>query len=189
MKSFAIGMLLGVLLVCGGGYYYFASGMAPAAATDAPMPFEKKMASISLRAHIDKANIPSPPIAPDAENLLAGAKLYEDQCAGCHGLPNQIPPTIANNMYPHATLLFKGKGVTDDPPQESYWKITNGVRLTGMPNFKDALTDAQRWQLAQLVAHADEIPDSVKQVLVPEPPPAATVPAVPAPAKMPGSKR
>jgi mono/diheme cytochrome c family protein len=78
-------------------------------------------------------------------------------------------------MYPHATLLFKGKGVTDDPPQESYWKAANGIRLSGMPSFKGVLTDTELWQVAQLVAHANEIPDSVKKILVPEQDPAAAV--------------
>ena len=84
-------------------------------------------------------------------------------------------------MYPHATLLFKGKGVTDDPPQESYWKAVNGIRLTGMPSFKDTLNDTQLWQVALLVAHANDISDSVKKVLAPEPPAAMPPPAKPTP--------
>jgi len=83
-------------------------------------------------------------------------------------------------------LMFKGKGVTDDPPQESYWKIVNGIRLTGMPAFKGVLNDTQIWQLALLVANADKLPDSAKKVFVPEaapaPPPAASTPAAKAPA-------
>jgi mono/diheme cytochrome c family protein len=72
--------------------------------------------------------------------------------------------------------MFKGKGVSDDPPQVSYWKAVNGIRLTGMPSFKDTLTDTQLWQVAQLVASTDKLPDSVKKALAPEPPPAATPP-------------
>ncbi len=127
---------MGITGLAGGVYFYFSSGMAPAAAADSPMPFEKTLANKSLDAHIAKANLPTPPIPANEENFLAGAKVYMDQCAGCHGLPDQPPPTISNNMYPHATLLFKGKGVTDDPPQESYWKAVNGIRLTGMPSFR-----------------------------------------------------
>jgi mono/diheme cytochrome c family protein len=59
--------------------------------------------------------------------------------------------------------------VTDDPPSESYWKAANGIRLSGMPAFKGVLTDTQLWQVAQLVAHADKMPDSVKKALEPEP--------------------
>jgi len=173
MKSFFGGLLVGILLLIGAVVYYFVSGMAPAAATDRPMPFEKQLASKSLDAHIEKANLPSsPPIPANEENFLGGAKVYKEQCAGCHGLPDQPPPTIANNMYPHAPLLFKGKGVTDDPPQESYWKAVNGIRLTGMPSFKETLNDTQLWQVALLVAHAHDITDPVKKMLAPETPPA-----------------
>jgi len=181
MRGFVVGVLLGVVLFAGGLYYYFVSGMAPAAVADPPMMMERKMASRSLDAHIDKANVPAPPIQPSEENYVAAAKLYKDQCAMCHGLPNQTPPAISDNMFPDATLMFKGKGVTDDPPQVSYWKVRNGIRLTGMPTFKGILDDTQMWQLALLVANADKLPDSAKKLLVPEPPPAAAMPA-PAPA-------
>jgi thiosulfate dehydrogenase len=180
-KSFVIGVLLGMLLLAGSGYYYFVSGMAPAAAGDPPMPFERKLAGRSLGAHIDKANVPTPPIAANEENLLAGAKLYKNDCAVCHGLPDQTPPVIAGNMFPHATLMFKGKGVSDDPPQESYWKVVNGIRLTGMPAFKSQLTDTQLWQVALLVASTDKLSDAVKKELLPEPPPAAPVATAAAP--------
>jgi thiosulfate dehydrogenase len=176
MRGFVTGLVVGVLLVAGGIFYYFASGMAPVAAADPPMPFEKKMASKALAAHIAKENVPSPQVPADEPNLLAGAKVYKENCAGCHGLPDQTPPTISDGMFPNAPLLFKGKGVTDDPPQESYWKAANGIRLSGMPRFNKTLSNVQLWQVAQLVAHANEIPDSVKRVLAPDPlpvPPAA----------------
>jgi mono/diheme cytochrome c family protein len=186
MKGFVVGLVLGAALFGGGLYYYFVSGTAPAAVADPPMFMERKMASRSLDAHIKNANIPAPPIQPSEDNYVAAAKLYKDQCAQCHGLPGQEPP-ISSKMYPDATLMFKGKGVTDDPPQESYWKIRNGIRLTGMPSFKDILNDTQAWQLALLVANADKIPDSAKSVFAP-PPPAPAAPATP-PAKAPGSKK
>jgi len=44
-------------------------------------------------------------------------------------------------MFPKPTHLFKG--VTDDPASESYWKAARGIRLSGMPAFKDRLTDTQ----------------------------------------------
>lgn len=178
MKGFVLGVLIGALLVAGGLYYYFVSGTAPAAAADPPMPFERRMASRALDAHIEKAGIPAPPIQTNEDNYVAAAKVYNERCAVCHGLPDQPPPVIADNMYPHATLMFKGKGVTDDPPQESYWKVVNGIRLTGMPSFKGVLNDTEMWQLALLVANADKIPDSAKKLLVPAPAPTAVSPAV-----------
>ena len=180
MRGFVLGVLVGIALIGGGIYFYFVSGMAPAAVADPPMLMEKKMANRSLDAHIEKANVPAPPIQPGEDNDVAGAKLYKDNCSVCHGLPNQTPPAIANNMYPHATLMFKGKGVTDDPPQESYWKVKNGIRLTGMPAFSGTLDDNQMWQVALFVANVDKLPDSAKKLLVPDLPAAAMMPATPA---------
>jgi thiosulfate dehydrogenase len=188
VRAFVVGLLVGVLLLTSGVYYYFVSGMAPVAAGDPPMPYEKKMANKSLDAHIEKANVPPSPLQANEENFLAGAKVYKEQCAVCHGLPDQPPPAIADKMYPNATLMFKGKGVSDDPPSVSYWKAANGIRLSGMPSFKGALTDTQLWQVAQLVAHTDKLPDSVRKELAPAPPPAAT-PPITAPAKAPPSKQ
>src|SRR6266851_7628645 len=106
MKSFVVGVLVGILLFAGGLYYYFVSGTAPAAVSDPPMLMEKKMANRSLDAHIEKANVPAPPIQVNDDNFVAGAKIYKEQCAVCHGLPNQTAPAIAGNVYPHAPLLF-----------------------------------------------------------------------------------
>ena len=169
LRVFVIGVVVGVLLVIGGTYYYFVSGMAPVATADHPLPYEKKIASKSKNAHMRKQTMPPSPVAPDEPNLLAGAKVYKEQCASCHGLPDQPPPAISEGMYPHSPLLFKGTGVTDDPPGETHWTVANGIRLTGMPSFKNTLTDTQVWQVTQLLANADKISDSVKGVLTPVP--------------------
>jgi mono/diheme cytochrome c family protein len=69
-------------------------------------------------------------------------------------------------MYPHPPLLLDGKGVTDDEPGETYWKIFNGIRLTGMPGFSKTLNETQMWQIALLLANADKLPPAAKTVLV-----------------------
>jgi thiosulfate dehydrogenase len=166
IKGLVIGVLLTVLVLAGGVYFYFATGMAPAATSDPPMPFEKRLANMALNAHIAKQQVGQSPVAADETAYLAGAEVYKQQCASCHGLPGQSPTDYATTMYPKPPLLFRGKGVTDDPVEESYWKAANGIRLTGMPAFKTKLTDTQLWQVSQLLAHANEISDSVKRALV-----------------------
>ncbi|HZZ16790.1 MAG TPA: hypothetical protein VFE08_12585, partial [Candidatus Sulfotelmatobacter sp.] len=56
-------------------------------------------------------------------------------------------------------------GVTDDPAGETYWKVTNGIRLTGMPGFKNTLSETERWQVTLLLADADKLPQTVKNGL------------------------
>jgi thiosulfate dehydrogenase len=170
LKGLVVGCLLTVVILAFGFYYYFASGMAPVATADSPMPFEKKLANKSLDAHIEKQHIAQSPVTTDEATFLAGAGVYKQHCASCHGLPGQPPTDYASTMYPKPTELFRGKGVSDDPPSESYWKAANGIRLSGMPSFKNKLTDTQLWQVSQLVAHSDEISEPVKKALTPDMP-------------------
>jgi mono/diheme cytochrome c family protein len=65
-------------------------------------------------------------------------------------------------MFPKPPALLVGKGVTDDEPGETYWKVVHGIRLTGMPGFKGNLSETQAWQVSILLANADKLPDSVK---------------------------
>lgn len=168
VKGLVIGFLLAVVIIAGAVFGYFASGMAPVATADPPMPFEKKLANMALDAHIEKQHVVQSPVAADEPAFLAGAGVYKEQCAACHGMPGQSPIDYAATMFPKPTQLFRGHGVTDDPASESHWKAANGIRLSGMPAFKTKLTDTQLWQVSQLVAHANDLPESVKKVLAPD---------------------
>ncbi|HVB34634.1 MAG TPA: cytochrome c [Patescibacteria group bacterium] len=172
MGRFLLGVVVGILLVAGGAFFYFTTGMAPAAATAAPMPFEKFFAGADLHARIrreaPKAAPPQIPATP--ENLLAGAMIYKKNCAFCHGLPNSKSSEEGHGMYPHAPQLFTPRGmVTDDPPGITYWKVRNGIRLTGMPSFGASLTYQQMWKVSLLLRKADKLPPKVSAALAPTP--------------------
>jgi thiosulfate dehydrogenase len=176
-KGLVVGIVLGVLLVLCGGWFYFTTGRAPVAVADAPMPFEKRLANAALHAHIEKQGPKDSPVAADETNYLAGAEVYKQNCAVCHGLPGQAETTIAQGMYPKPPELFHGTGVTDDPAWETHWKAENGIRMSGMPSFKGRLTETQLWQVSQLLANADKISASVKTALTS---PAASIATTPA---------
>lgn len=177
--KFIAGLVLGIILVPVLVYFYFTSGSAPVATTDSDMPFEVKLARTAQHARIDKEMPKNVPIQPSEANYLAGAELYKTHCSVCHGLPLTPKTAIATGMYPRPPQLLEGKGVTDDEPGESYWKIFNGFRLTGMPGFSKSLSETQMWQLALLVANADKLPPSAKAALVAPPAPAVTTTAAP----------
>ena len=164
--KFIAGLLLGLILVPFGAYLYFTGGSAPVATTDSDMPFETFFAQKALNVRIAKDMPKNVPIQANEANYLAGAELYKQHCAVCHGLPLSPKTAIATGMYPHPPQLFQGKGVTDDKPGESYWKIFNGIRLTGMPGFSESLSETQMWQIALLLANADRLSPSAKAALV-----------------------
>lgn len=165
LKGLIVGFLLGILVVFGGAFFYFSTGRAPVAVTDSPMAFERKLAHMALNAHIEREKIPPSPVAADEKAYLSGAEVYKEDCAVCHGLPDQPKTTIAQGMFPPPPQLFHGTGVTDDPASETYWKAKNGIRLTGMPGFQGRLTETQLWEVSELLANADKIPASVKTAL------------------------
>jgi len=165
IKGILIGVLVGVLGVAAAGYWYFSSGKAPIAVTAAEMPFERLLARIGLHAYLDKLPHPEPQVPADEKNMLEGAKVYKEHCAVCHGIPDGTKTAIADGMFPKPPQLFKGTGVTDDDAWESYWKVNGGIRMTGMPGFKDRLSETQLWQVAVLVKNADKIGPAVKAEL------------------------
>jgi mono/diheme cytochrome c family protein len=68
-------------------------------------------------------------------------------------------------MFPKPPQLFTGHGVTDDPAGETYWKTANGIRLTGMPAYKQTLSDQQMWQVSVMLANADKLPDEAVRIV------------------------
>jgi thiosulfate dehydrogenase len=174
--KFILGIIVGFVLVGVGAYLYFATGMAPVATADPTMPFEKKMANKALHARIDKEMPKTVPIQADEAAYMAGAQVYRENCEVCHGSPGMEQSAIAKGMFPKPPHLFRGKGVTDDEPGETYWKVANGIRLTGMPSYKNSLSETQMWQVSLLLANANKISDSVKQALQPPTMPSAMTP-------------
>jgi len=177
MGKFVFGLIVGIVVVPVIVYFYFSRGIAPVATSAPPMPFEKTFARMALHARLDKEVPKSVPITADEAAYGAGAEVYKQHCAVCHGLPGVPQSAIASGMFPKPPQLFRGKGVTDDEPGETYWKVANGIRLTGMPAFKNNLSETQMWQVSLLLANADKISDAVKQEL--KPPAPAAVPTPP----------
>lgn len=165
MGKFIFGVIVGVIAVYGIVYLYFSMGMAPVATAAPPMPFEKTFARMALHAHLDKEVPKNVPVQADDAAFLAGAQIYKDHCAVCHGVPSQPQSAIAQGMFPKPPKLMEGTGVTDDPPGETYWKVSGGIRMTGMPSFEKTLSTTQMWQVSLLCANADKLPTPAKDIL------------------------
>jgi thiosulfate dehydrogenase len=167
MGKFLLGLILGLVAIPLVVYFYFASGSAPVATSGPSIPFEGQLAHMALHARMDKEMPKDVPIKADEAAYAAGAQVYKDHCAVCHGLPGQPQTAIAKGMFPDPPKLMEGTGVTDDPAGETYWKVSNGIRLTGMPGFEKSLSTTQMWQVSLLLANADKLPKAVSDSLTP----------------------
>jgi len=133
------------------------------ATTATPLPLEKTVAKMALRASIGNAGDQKNPLPFDDTNMLAGMNVYKEHCAVCHGVAGKPPTAMAKGMFPPPPQLLEKDGmVTDDPEGVTYWKVTHGIRLSGMPGFGSTLSDNQRWQVTMLAAHADKLPRAVE---------------------------
>ncbi|MGA2349050.1 MAG: cytochrome c [Terracidiphilus sp.] len=183
MVRICLGILLGIVLVPIALLGWLWLGKVPVAVADPPLPQERLLTGIPLNARISREMVKSPVIQPDENGLVAGAHVYSEKCAVCHGFHGK-PSQIGAHMYPAAPPLWEKHaseavvGVSDDPPGETYWKVANGIRLTGMPAFKTMLTDSEIWQVSLLLANADKpLPPAAVEILRGEPPvPAVVVP-------------
>jgi mono/diheme cytochrome c family protein len=190
MVRILLGMVLGVILVPVAVLAWFHYGWVPVAVADPRLPQERLITSVPLNARIDREMVSTPPIQVNDENLVAGAQVYRDRCAACHGFHGK-PSSFGAHMFPDAPPLWEKHphndvvGVSDDPPGETYWKVSNGIRLTGMPAFKEVLTDTQMWQVSLLLADADKpLPPATVQILSGETLPAVSSVQPPSASKM-----
>jgi thiosulfate dehydrogenase len=165
MKTFVLGLVIGLLAIPVAVFLCFWLGYVPVSAKSAPLPFERKLAGMAIEKWVDKEAPKDSPIQATEQNLLAGAKIYIENCSVCHGTVTGSQSAIAKGMFPGPPPLLQGKGVTDDPAGETFLKVSNGIRLTGMPGFSGSLTEEQIWQVSELLATADKLPQSVKDAL------------------------
>lgn len=160
-----IGFVIGLIILPVLAVLYIRLGYAPVATAAPALPFERWAAKTALHARITAEAPKQVPVAATEANLTAGAKVYRNNCMLCHGLPDQPITPVAKGMYPHPPQLFHGKGVTDDPVGVTFWKVDNGIRLTGMPAFTGSLTKEQIWQVSQLLANGNHLPAAARAIL------------------------
>jgi thiosulfate dehydrogenase len=149
-----------VLLLTFGVYIYLAVGKPPVATADPPFPLEQKIVRVPLYARIKREMPARAPISASEENLNAGASIYEDKCESCHGTADE-PSSMAKSMFPQPPQLWSRRangavGVSDDPVGETYWKVRNGIRLSGMPAYGKALSETELWQVSLLLSMANK---------------------------------
>jgi thiosulfate dehydrogenase len=159
-RGFILGIIFTIFVAAGSGYYFLSSGRIPANADGKPGPIEMFIAGKSLQATLDKDAPKGPnPVQLTDDNLVQGIKLYGTNCAICHGTAEgeASASPIAKGEYPSPPQLATD-GVEDDPEGWTFWKIKHGIRWTGMPAWKDQLSDQQIWTLALFLKHMDKLP-------------------------------
>lgn len=162
MKPFFIGLIIGWIVLPVIGFLYLRFGYVPVAVNGPVIPFEEMLAGTAVQARIAREAPTKAAFPASEENLVAGAKIYREQCVECHGQPGGTPSVLSRGMYPPPPQFFERKVMGNDPVGQNYWIVANGIRLTGMPGYRQSLTEQQLWQVSQYLSNRGHLPDSAK---------------------------
>ena len=167
MKGFILG-IIATMLVLGVGLLFALLGFVSMRADSSPSKLETAIAGHAMDASVARAAPKLPnPVTGDEANLTAGARLYRDHCTLCHGDPAHPKAPLVDSLNPPAPQFMDDK--PNMPENHNFFILQHGIRWTGMPGWKNVLSDQQLWQLVTLLTHMSDLPPAAKQVFTETP--------------------
>jgi len=160
VKKFIAGIIAGTVVLILGALGYLRLGLAD---VRSDVPVSDNMARLlyagihaSVRRNAPKLESPLP---RTDETLIAGGKLYLNDCVGCHGEPGKPPSDFGATFYPPAPQ-FPRAG-TKYSEAEVFWIAMHGIRRTGMAAQGPSYSDLKLWSLAAFITHLPNLPPRV----------------------------
>ena len=96
------------------------------------------------------------PLPPSAENIRRGMEHFADHCATCHSNDGSGQTVYGKGLYPKPPDL-RAAATQNKSDGEPYYTIDNGVRLSGMPAFREIHTPEKAWRLILFIRHLPQI--------------------------------
>jgi mono/diheme cytochrome c family protein len=166
LRGFFFGILFGIALFIAGGYFLLEHGYVDFGADHPPSATEAKVAMGAVDAWADRdAGDRKNPLPASEENITAGATLYLNHCAGCHGVPSNPASQFQRSFYPPAPGFFREMPDMEDA--STFYVIQRGIRWTGMPAWNSTLSDQQIWQIVVFFDNMHKLPPSAVKVFQP----------------------
>lgn len=183
MLKFFLGVLVTIAVEVLVAFLIGITGHITMRADLVPSAFESSMAMRMMDANVERhAPKVSSPVQPTDENLVAGASIYLKRCALCHGAPSTPESPLTKTLYPPPPQFL-----TDAPDMEeneNYYIIVHGVRWTGMPGWKNVLSDHDIWTVVTFLSHMNNLPPTARSAFgasanSPAVPPRKSMPKMP----------
>lgn len=163
MRNFVLGALTGIVVFVLGVVLYLQLGFAETRADLAPSWIENRLMSAAVHASVRRhaPNITNP-IAPTEENLIAGGKLFINNCSGCHGTANASQDD-SDTLFPPIPQFHKVG--TEYTEAQVFWIAKHGIRRTGMFVNGKWHPDKDLWAMATYIKHIHDLPPAVQKAL------------------------
>ncbi len=160
MRRLALAVVAGMLVVPAGAWVLAWLGAWSVDATATPPAWEQTLARMAVRASVARHAPRTPnPLRPSAEVLLAGLKVYRDNCAGCHGGPRRPSEWGSTDFYPRVPQFARTP--PRKPEWQLYWIVTRGVRYSGMAAWGGQVPDSTIWQVVTFLSRLDSLPPTI----------------------------
>ncbi|HEV2490221.1 MAG TPA: c-type cytochrome [Candidatus Acidoferrales bacterium] len=163
MKGFIWGVFLTIVAGIGVALTVALTGRVSMRADVPPTQIETDIAVRAMDASVER-NAPkvANPLKADEPTLVAGAAIYRDHCAACHGDPVHPDSPLEDTLNPPAPQFMTDSA--DMPDHHNFYITQHGIRWTAMPGWKNALSEQQIWQVVTFLAHMDSLPPAAKQI-------------------------
>lgn len=166
MKPLIAGILGAVALLGLSLAVYLGGGFMEVAADARPAAWEAGLMTAAVHASVRRrAPALRNPLPDRDETLIAGGKLYMQDCLGCHGAPAQPPSDFGATFYPPAPQ-FPRVGSRYSEAQ-LFWVAKHGIRMTGMYPQAPSYSDSRLWSLAAFIARITNLPPAVAKSIRP----------------------
>ncbi len=163
MRNFLLGVLFTLLALFLGGFAYLRLGFVEVRGDFPPSNWGRALMFSAAHASVRRRAPELPnPVPPTDENLIAGAKIYSDECAGCHGAAGKADQT-GDSLYPPIPQLpVVGTTYTE---AQIFWVAKHGIRLSGMFANGKWDSDQKLWTVAAYIKRIKSLPPRVREEL------------------------
>jgi mono/diheme cytochrome c family protein len=145
------------LVVPLGAYAFVKSGIYNVAASHPHTTFTQWITHDTM-IHSVRRNAASisAPSAYSAKEVVAGFCAYEAHCVACHGAPQIARERWVSGMEPSPPYLLDATSKWTAP--QIFWIAKNGIKMTGMPSWRNSMSDRELWNLVGFIEAMREMP-------------------------------
>ena len=163
MRNFLLGAVTGVVLLFLCAALYLRLGFAEVRGDLGPSTSEERLMTAAVHASVRRRapDLPNP-IAPTDENLIMGAKLYVNNCSGCHGTADKEQDD-SDVLFPPVPQFHKVG--TEYSEAQIFWIAKHGIRRSGMFANGKWYPDKDLWTIAAYIKRARNLPPAVQRGL------------------------
>ena len=91
-----------------------------------------------------------------AAQAIRGFCQYEAHCVACHGAAAVAREQWVNGLNPEPPYLLDASRLWS--PNQLYWIVRNGIKMTGMPAWRESMSDGQIWDVVAFLEAAPQMP-------------------------------